>query len=241
MPVQGARPMYEVIYRDLVEQIDSALLHPGERLPSETALAERYGVSRMTVRQAMDELRDDALIVRRRGSGTFVLPRRNTVRRLGRLGSFADESGLEASQVKTKVIAVGSEQAPARVAEALLVSEEETVTRIFRLRIIDGVPSSLQESWVPFRYAPGLGRGQLIEGSLYRTLREQYSLSPRWAEQEVRAVEADSTVAKHLDISPQAPVLAIRRRTFNQDRIPFEYAESYNRPNVTFTMELSSD
>jgi GntR family transcriptional regulator len=96
-------PRYERIRADLESQVRSGILRPGAQIPSESALAEQYGVTRMTVRQALEQLSSDGVLVERRGLGTFVAEPRATYRKLNRLSSFRDEVGVEGHKVDTEV------------------------------------------------------------------------------------------------------------------------------------------
>ena len=87
----AGNPLYSRIQRDISESITAGEYPPGARIPSEAALAERYGVTRMTVRQAVDGLIGKGLVTRRQGSGTYVLRRREAQRGLNRLTSFTED------------------------------------------------------------------------------------------------------------------------------------------------------
>ena len=97
-------PLYAVINRDLMSQITSGKLKPGHQLESESRLATRYGVSRMTVRQALGQLELEGLVARRHGAGTFVSEPKSIERHAGKLAPFHEELGVAADDISTRVV-----------------------------------------------------------------------------------------------------------------------------------------
>jgi len=233
--------MYEVIRTDILDQINSGILPPDSRLPSESELAERYGVSRMTVRQALDSLGRERVVVRKRGAGTFVSSARASSRRVNRLRPFRDEVTADPSAVTTVVLLRESTTAPADVAEALDLADggRETI-RIVRLRTVDDAPAAVQESWVPSTVAPGLFRGELVDGSLYQTLAHTWGVSLSWADQKISAAQATAQLAEWLTVRPGAPLIRAHRTTHDTSGRAVEYAISWTRPEFPFVMRLEA-
>ncbi|MFB9836936.1 GntR family transcriptional regulator [Actinoallomurus acaciae] len=232
-------PIYEVIRRDLLSQIRDGVLRTGDRLPSEPELAAQFGVSRMTVRQAIDQLVIDHVVVRRRGSGTYVTsaPR---YRRLNRLAPFRDEIGVGDADVRTEIRERRELVAPPDVAERLLLKEGQKVVRLVRLRTVDGEPAALQESWVPYALAPNLAREDLVEGSLYRTLSERWGVAVKWAEQQISAAAATEEQASLLGVPMGGPLMTIVRLTFSGAESPVELAHSWTRPEYPLLTRLDA-
>lgn len=233
-------PRYQVIYEDLSSQIASGVLAPDAQLPSETMLAERYGVSRMTVRQAVRQLEGERLLTRRHGAGTFVTQPRAQRRRLNRLESFADEIRVEAGRVRNIVRDRSAARPPADVADRLKIAAGQEVVRIERLRLVDEVPAALQESWLPYALVPLLSREELVDGSLYRTLRQRYGLRLAWADQEVSASAATARQADALDVDEGSPLLVSTRLTHDDASAPVEFARSWTRPEFSVVIRLES-
>ncbi|MFI6347844.1 GntR family transcriptional regulator [Streptomyces sp. NPDC050560] len=235
------RPMYEVIRGDILDQINTGILPPETRLPSESELAERYGVSRMTVRQALDSLNRERILVRRRGAGTFVSPSRPGSRRVNRLRPFRDDVMGDPATVTTAVLLRESTAPPAEVAEALgLADGGRDATRIVRLRTVDDEPAAVQESWVPSTVAPGLLRGELVEGSLYRTLADTWGVELSWADQQISAASATEQLAAWLSVRPGDPLIRANRTTHDSTGRAVEWAVSWTRPEFPFVMRLEA-
>lgn len=230
--------MYEVIYGDLLSQIKSGTLAPGDRLSSEPALASQYGVSRMTVRQALDQLESEHLLVRRRGSGTYVAEPSATYRRMNRLGSFGEEMGV--SEVTTDTKFQGSVVPPDEVRGRLGLKPRQKAVRLLRVRLVSGTPAAVQESWLPYSLAPQLAREELIGGSLYRTLLERWGVKLKWAEQTISAVAATGEHAGWLGVEQGSPLISITRVAFVDDGTPIELAHSWTRPEFPLFARLET-
>jgi GntR family transcriptional regulator len=232
--------MYEVIYEDLRAQIDSGKLESGGVLPSEPALAEQYGVTRMTVRHAVDRLVNEHMVIRRRGVGTFVTEPRPTYRRVNRLGSLQVEIGQGDVDVTTVVRVQETASPTPDVRRALSLSPRQRAVHILRVRVVDGEPAAVQDSWLPHDVAPGLAGAELVGGSLYRTLGERYGVELDWAEQKVSAVAADGEWAGWLGVEAGTPLIGITRWTYAKGRHLIECATSWTRPDFPLYIRLEA-
>jgi GntR family transcriptional regulator len=231
-------PLYERIRDDLLAQIRSGTLPLHERLPSEAALAEQYGVTRMTVRQALGELAAQGFVTKRRGLGTFVADARPAYRNQSQLGSFKDEVGIDDALITTltkdrRALVPGVE-----VATELGLKKGQQAIRLLRLRLIDGKPAALQESWLSYALAPALVREELVDGSLYRTLRERHGIAVRSAEQRITAVAASEELGGWLAVEVGAPLIHSTRWTRGDGSLLVEYARSWTRPELPLLVRL---
>jgi len=225
-------PLYQVINRDLSGQIAAGSLALGDRLPSESELAQHYGVSRMTVRQALGQLEAEGLVVRRHGTGTFVSEPRPRRRQANRFGSFAEEMGVEPADVTSEVLEQHVAQPPEDAAAALRLGPGHAAVHVRRLRLLRGEPVALQDSWLPLLLAPSLARGGLEGGSLYRTLQEREGLEVARAEQEVTASSATAEEARLLAVEPGSPLIAIFRVAYGAAGQVVEAARSHTVPSL---------
>lgn len=231
------RPIYQVIYNDFAARITAGELAPNDRLPSELALAEQFGVSRMTVRHALDLLEDDRLLLRRQGTGTFVASKSQPVRRLNRLASFRDELGISDAAVETDVKRREVLPPPDDVREALELKRHAVAVHLVRVRLVDGVAASLQDSWVPYAIAPALARTELENGSLYQTLRQQ-GVVLGFADQQISAAAVDEQQAEWLGVKVGSPVMLITRTTHSTTLAPVEFARSLTLPQFPLHVRL---
>ena len=205
MPLQqGAQPLYHRVYREIAEGIESGVLQPGDRLPSERALCEQLGVSRATVRRAVEELISDGL-VETRGRGSFVrgdavVEPPNT---LMSLSEVARQRGLGAS---SRVLRADVRPATIDEAEAFGVAPGADLFELERVRMLDGLPISLDQNRVPLRLLPGAAAIDFAAASLYDAL-EDSGHPPVRADYELEARAAAPHEADLLGLAPDAPVL----------------------------------
>lgn len=232
--------MYQVIYDDLASRISTGELAPNERLPSELSLADQFGVSRMTVRQALDRLADERLLRRRPGAGTFVSPAGSSYRSLNRLQSFREEVGVGNAKIKTVLHAQETVEPTQEVREHLRLKQRATAIRLLRVRIVDSIPASIQESWLPYALAPALARERLTNGSLYQTLSGRYGVQLKWAEQEISAAAADEQQSSWLEVPLGFPLMFVIRTTYSSSGDPVEYARSWTRPEFPLVVRLEA-
>ncbi|WP_381797553.1 GntR family transcriptional regulator [Streptomyces niveus] len=234
-------PRYQVIYDDLVSRIRSGALAPSARLPSETDLARQYGVSRMTVRQALDLLDSERFVVRRQGSGTFVSGHGDRGRRLNRLRSFAEEIEGTGGEPSTRLIHCETTTAPADVTEVLGGTADDTVNRLTRVRLVDGSPAALQDAWIPYSVAPSLCREPLLDGSLYRTLTTRFGVELRHADQSMTATLLTAEQADLLEAEPGGAALVVRRTTYGSRGEVVEFTTSWTLPGFPFLLRIDAE
>ena len=200
-------PLYHQLAEELLAQIRSGAIGAGDKLPSEHSLAERYGVGRPTVRQATDSLIQRGLLMRKRGSGTFVrqVPAQVDLFSLaGTLVSF-DRSG----------IALGSRllRRPRLqvVEDASHPLHGREVTRVERLSEVDGQPVLLEEIDFDAQAFPGLARIPLQGRSLSEVVDAHYRMRPQCADQSFRVALLDAARAVSLDVKRGTPLLQVDR------------------------------
>jgi len=205
MPIgQAAQPLYHRVYREIASEIESGALQPGDRLPSERWLCDELGVSRATVRRAIEELAGDGL-VEGRGRGSFVtgdalVEPPNTLMSLSELGR---SRGLEAS---SRVLATDVRPATIDEAEAFGIAPGAELFELQRLRMLDGLPISIDHNRVPLRVVPDVDDLDFTIDSLYDAL-ERAGHAPTCADYELEARGADAQEADLLGLAAGAPVL----------------------------------
>lgn len=223
-------PAHMRIRSDLLKAIESGALAGAQRLPGESELAHKYGVTRMTVRQALSGLVNDGLVVRRRGVGTFVARNAAQRRNMSRLTGFTEDMRSEGRQVETCLLTQRIEPPDQDLADLLELGDGAFVIFIERVRSVDGAPVILQRSWIPSHRCPDLWRDELVDGSLYATLRTRYEIDLRRADQRFAAVTATADLAQQLEVAEGVPLLRVERLTFDPANEPVEFARSWTRP-----------
>ncbi|GAA0682448.1 MULTISPECIES: GntR family transcriptional regulator [Streptomyces] len=227
------------LYFQLAQQLESAIEHgtltPGTLLGNEIELAARLGLSRPTVRQAIQSLVDKGLLVRRRGVGTQVV--HSKVKRPLELSSLYDDLESAGQRPTTTVLVNTMVAASAEVAAALGVTEGSEVHRIERLRSAHGEPIAYLCNYIP----PGLldlDSGQLEATGLYRLMRAA-GITLHSARQTIGARAATAVEAERLREQPGAPLLTMQRVTFDDTGRAVEYGTHTYRPSrYSFEFQL---
>jgi GntR family transcriptional regulator len=198
-------PVRETLRARLRELI--AASSAGDRLPSERELGARWGVARMTIRHAMDDLVGEGLVERRHGSGTYVAPQA-FARFLG-LTSFSQDMRERGLVPSSRLLAFGTAPAEPALAAQLRVPAGERVVSFTRLRLGSGEPMAVEAVWVPAALVPGLEPGDL-EGSLYELLARRYRIVTGSASVTIEPVLPDARTRGQLGIPNGQACLRLR-------------------------------
>ena len=206
----GRSVLKYVRVRDYLRSLVTHELAAGDTIPSERLLCEQFGVSRMTVRQAVDALVVEGLLDREQGRGTFVAPTKVDLE--VRLASFGEEMQRRGMDPSSQVLAAEVVSATTDIADALDILPGERVFSLHRVRLADGEPMAIEQSWLSCQLVPGLfddGPPSSIYGELRRR-----GIEPDWGEDTVSATEVDAQDAELLRVVAGRAVLRIARRTF---------------------------
>ena len=208
----------------------------GTAAPSERDLVERFGVARMTVRQALDALVSEGVLERFPGRGTFVAPPR---RRPSRLASFTEDMAGRGTVTDSRTLAAERVKASAGVARALGLTPRDPVLRWRRLRLADGKPVCLSDAYLSAALVPGLFDGPDLPASLYDELATR-GRRPTWAEDSLSAGVATAEEAELLECPEGAVVIRLTRRALWEDR-PIEVSRSvYRADQHTISFQLGA-
>lgn len=224
----GPVPLYFQVSTRLQAAIRSGEIPSGARLENEISIAEQLGVSRPTVRRAIQELVDKGLLVRRRGIGTQVV--QGSVTRQVELTSLFDDLQSAHHEPGTQVLARELIDADTAVAEALGVAPGTAVLRIRRRRSTDGVPVAVMENHLP---APltDITVEQLENRGLYQILRAR-GVAISVAKQRIGARRAEHDEHELLEIEAGGPVLTMERISFDQSGAAIEFGRHCYRPDM---------
>ncbi len=232
---EAPTPLYLQLKAALEERIRTGALSPGQALPSERRLAEMLGVSRLTVRRALDELVAGGVLTRRQGSGTYVTPR--VEQPLSVLSGFSEDMRARGMVPGSRWVKRERGQASPTEAMTLSLAPGEPVVRLLRVRTADGRPMAVEHAVIPARFLPDPGA---VGESLYATLKER-GLAPARALERIRAVAATERVAELLGVEVGTPVLYIERVSYLSDGTPLEFTRSHYRGDrYDFVAELRS-
>jgi GntR family transcriptional regulator len=239
--LRPGKPRHQQISDWLRDQIEEGAYQPDEQLPSESQLGERFSVSRITVRRALQTLENEGRIYRRQGLGSFVKEHR--VRQgLVRLTDFVEDmqqAGLEAS---SQVLHFAPESAPPEVAATLGLDTGKKVVRLDRLRLGDGEPMAFDHTWLPLFYAQLIRDHDLTQDTIYQILEHEYDIPVLRGRFRIEAANASAEVAHHLAIPQRRALLVIERTSLTTgDKVVFFQRRYYRNDRVAYELELERD
>jgi GntR family transcriptional regulator len=234
-----AAPRYRQVADVLERRIVAGDLVSHDRLASERTIAHRFGLSRMTARQAVELLVRRGVVYRRPGSGTFVSPPRVS-HTLERLEGFSDQMRRQGIRPAGRVLDM---RCTARIdpaaRAALELDDEEHAWVVRRVRFGEAEPLLLETFWVPRAVCPELRRRDLSDGSLYDVLRGRHGIDPVTAHTSLEPAALATADARHLAARPGAPAILFTRTTRAADGRPVEFARDlYRGDRARFELTL---
>lgn len=220
--------MYDQLRQLIIDGIERDGLQPGDPLPGEHRLCERYSISRTVVRQALAQLEHEGMVERVKGKGTFVSRPRTSESLVHTLIGLYDDVERRGGHVHSDILRHEREDADPEVAAALEIPVGSPVVALERLRHVDGEPWSLSTTWMPDAIGEITLGVDLSEASLYRLLAEhriQASDGVRSAEATVAAHDH----AQHLGVSAGSALLRLRSISRDASGTPIEYFIALHR------------
>jgi len=230
-----AKYEYVGVKMKLLEQIGKGEYRQGDKLPTEREMCEIYGVSRITIRQALSELEKDGAIRRIQGRGTFVsggkvnAPSAKKERKyeqlLSSIYSFSEDLRKQGVVPGTRVLVLSHIIAQAPLTEKLQVEPGHMVDVLLRLRMADDLPYAYETSYVPAEYLNGATTDEIVQLGLYNTMEKRSGIRPTNATEVFEAAIAPEIVAEALGRKGLLSVMQIERTAFYGDKI-VEYCTS---------------
>ena len=217
----------------LLELIEAGTYQPGEQLPSEADLAVQLGISRPTLREALLNLEQEGVIVRRHGVGTFVRPAyaRRLEGGLERLESILELAARQGLQLHFRALEIEQEPAGPELASILHLPAGEPLTRVQRVILVDGTPVAYMLDVVPSALlAPG-EIGEDFGGSVLDLLRQRENLQAAQAVADIVALDADRSLAEKLAVKSGQALLLIEELLFDDGGTPIEFSRNYFVPD----------
>ncbi|MCC6304719.1 MAG: GntR family transcriptional regulator [Rhodobacteraceae bacterium] len=234
-PAPPALPAYLRAMAHIRALAESSDFSAGDKIPSERALADGLGLSRMTVRRAVDELVREGVLERRSTAGTIVAPARvvrplDPAKVIGITEIIRNSGGVPSG----RMLSFGLIETPAGLAGHLGILPGETAVAIRMVQFSDGVPFCVERSYLPAVRVPGLAATDVVSGvSLYLTLRNRYGIVPTSTRGVLTAAAAAPDDAAPLGLGLDPTALIYRVTVFDQDGRPIERAISINHPRRT--------
>jgi len=218
-------PIYLQIAEGISALLTNGALPAGYVLPPERALCEQFGISRMTLRQAMSLLDREGLIEARRGMGTVVTHSRLR-KQQQELRSFSEEIRERGGRPHSRLLSLERDVPTPIVRDFFELRDQQRVYAISRLRLNDGEPLALELVHIPERLCPGLERFDVAKNSLYQILEESYGLRLENCTEEISAEIPSAQHRKLLALPRNTAVLVVNRKTFTDDGRAVEFTRS---------------
>jgi GntR family transcriptional regulator len=235
-------PLYQQIKSLILRSLQSGEWRPGEAIPSEIELAARFKVSQGTVRKAVDELAAENLLMRRQGKGTFVATHAEEQVQYRFLRLAPDQPSPLPGSARREFLDCRRLRAPVDVARALQMKAGDMVVEVQRVLHFSGQPVVLDDIWLPGHLFKGLTADRLTgyRGPMYGLFETEFGVRMIRAEEKLRAVAADETEAKLLEVEPGTPLLSVERLSFTYGDQPVELRRGlYRTDHHYYRNELS--
>jgi GntR family transcriptional regulator len=219
----GQLPLYIKIHDDIRKWIDKGRWKVGERLPSERELSEIFGVSRMTLRQAVTQLVDEGILERRVGSGTYVASERVREKMRGTT-SFSEIIKAQGKKPTSRVLSYVKVTANDTERERLHLPEGAQIVRMERIRYADDLPIAFEVAAIPYETIKDFKKRD-ITSHFFDTLKAA-GMDIGRSEQVISARVASKDIAKALNLKSGAAILSLTQTSYFADDTPFEYVLS---------------
>jgi len=228
-------PLYQQIKGLILQSLQAGEWKPGEAIPSEMDLAARFRVSQGTVRKAIDELAAENLVVRRQGKGTFVATHAEQHVQYRFLKLIPDSGNRDSEgPARREILECRRVRAGAEVARALALRTGDPVVQARRVLSFGGVPTILEDMWLPGAAFKGLSAEQMAahQGPTYALFEVEFGVRMVRAEEKIRAVAPDAQQAALLQVAPGMPLLSVERIAYTYNDVPMELRRGLYRTDT---------
>jgi len=224
-------PKYHVVKRNLLEKINEDVLTEDQKIPSERELIEEFGVSRITVRKALDELVNEGHLYRIQGKGTYVKGDK-TEQDLFSITSCTKDIINHGMRPRRKLLGLDIEPANDKRSKLLEIDPKDAVLRLDRIYYADEMPVNRTITYLSKKLFPGLEKHDFTAQSLYEVLEREYNVTITRAKRTIEAVLAHGKTAHHLEIEDGFPIIlfqAVTHGVVNGREVPFETFKCFYR------------
>ncbi|WP_215144800.1 GntR family transcriptional regulator [Exiguobacterium qingdaonense] len=218
-------PLYQRIAQQMRTFIETGDWAPGEAIPTEAQLVEKFKASRVTIRQAVKLLQEEGLLWKRQGSGTYVQSEKME-HNMYELKSFTEDMRQEGKEVTSKVLTFTVQTPNEKVREALKLEADALVYYVRRLRFANDEPLIVEDTYLPVQLFPDLTY-EVMTRSKYDYIENIKNLKIADSVQEFIPVLPPKEIAEMLEVSDRTPILKVMLYSFLMDGSRFEFTETY--------------
>lgn len=228
-------PVYYQLVNIIQHKISTGEYIEGVSIPSERELCDTLGISRMTVRQALNRLVNDGILFREKGRGTFVSKAKIVQKNIMSFSETVTQRGMVPS---TKILFFSKEEATEDIVSALGLKNGETVYILRRLRLADNIPVGIEEHFIPERYCPNFEKLDLT-ASLFRIIKGEYGFTIRYVDNIIEAAKPSKEEKEILDIPGTIPVLRATGINYAENDLKlFFERSSYRSDEYKFSVRI---
>ncbi|MFN1835467.1 GntR family transcriptional regulator [Balneola sp. MJW-20] len=232
-------PLHKQISDWLRDKIETGSLKRNEKLPSESQLSDKFDVSRVTVRRALQTLENEQVIYRCQGLGSFVSDQRSH-HPIMEMRDFMEEMAAAGLEGSSEVVSFKQEIPNEKVYQILEQEPGKKLTRLDRVRLANGEPVAFDVTWLPVFYGQLLQDYDLADTTIFKILEEEYDIPVLRGCYRLEAENADKYVAKHLHIPVGQALTLINRISYTVGDKPVYYQKRYYRSDkVTYQVQVS--
>ncbi|MBC7263856.1 MAG: GntR family transcriptional regulator [Chloroflexi bacterium] len=238
----GPVPLYLQLKTVIASRIAHGKLRPHDKLPSERELCKEFGISRMTVRQAINILAQEGLVYTQPGKGIFVAESNPRLELSFTLTGYSEETSPVRGTLSSSIINAKLIQATADLMVALGLTRAEELIVLERLRSVRGEPIAFQTVYIPHRLCPGFLNHDLLAKAPLEIVHDEYGLRPIRAEQVIKAGLSSAREMEYLQLPGVTPVLILERKTYLDSGEIIELSKSAYRADhfqLFLTLDLS--
>lgn len=234
------RPLYQQVYRWMKDNIESGHWEVGMKLPSEPALSKDIGVSRSTLRLAIQLLIKEGICYQRPGKGTFIINKR-TRYELTVLESFNEQMRAKNKKPKSKLLELSTNLVATKLIQLKLgISPNERVRKIKRIRFADDIPISLETVYMSVSICEGIEKHNFEEESIYDLVEDTYRIPIVDGVLSIESDEVTEEDSRHLKVKPGSSMLNVSAINYTKDEKPvFVTFAKYPKDRYTFTINIS--
>lgn len=227
-------PVYYQIKQTLKNWILNREFNPGEKIPTEFELADKFKVSRLTVRQAISQLVQEGFLVSKRGEGTFVTKNSDLISSFSlEFTGFMDDLFYQISKSQTKSVKISRVSVPKMVKDRLkLENADEKVIQIKRVRFLEKKAFAYTINYLPLEIGARISEKDLYKRPLMEILEKDFGIQFTEAFQTIQASFSDQEVSEHLEIASGSPILFVERIMYTKNREPVELVQSSYRGDL---------
>lgn len=236
-------PLYEQLKTALKEAMQKKEYRPGERMPSEPELGEKYKVSRITVRRAVKELCDEGILVRQQGKGTFVLEKAD-YRRLDKSAGVGVHEYMELSgrKARAEILEKMIIKPKPAYARDLAIDSTDDVVYLKRLMFVDEMPMMIDTSYLPVKRFPGIYDKLEGDVALFRLIRQEYGVKLERYYKVLKVQKANREMSNYLSCKVGDPMFDLFKITYDSNQVPQNISISIMKgENTYYVLSSSSD